>query len=259
MSEPFLKITGLKKHFGDAKVLDGIDLDIERGGVTTVVGKSGTGKSVLLKCIADIIQRDAGVIELEGKPIKQSRRRSKQAGVTFSYMFQNNALFDSLTAMENVALPLLEAGQIKKSEIKDKVVDMLTQLDLAGSINRYPGELSGGMQKRVAFARALITDPELVLFDEPTTGLDPERKFGVFELISEYREKYGFTAILVSHDIPEVFDISDHVAWLDSGLVKFFGDPKELLESTQEDVVEFLNKAKFSPNKSRIPNPGVAL
>lgn len=258
MSDAFLKIAGLKKHFADAKVLDGIDLDIERGRVTTVVGKSGMGKSVLLKCIADIIQRDAGSIELEGKPISQSRRL-KQAGVTFSYMFQNNALFDSLTALDNVALPLLEAGQIKKSEIRDKVVDMLTQLDLANSLDRYPGELSGGMQKRVAFARALITDPQLVLFDEPTTGLDPERKFGIFDLISEYREKYGFTAILVSHDIPEVFDISDHVAWLDSGKVRFFGDPKELLESKQEDVVEFLNKAKFSPTKGRVPNQGVAL
>lgn len=259
MADTFLKITGLKKHFGDSKVLDGIDLNIERGRVTTVVGKSGTGKSVLLKCIADIVQRDAGLIELDGKPISQSRRRSKQAGVAFSYMFQNNALFDSLTAMENVALPLLEAGQIKKADIKEKVVDMLTQLDLADSLDRYPGELSGGMQKRVAFARALITDPQLVLFDEPTTGLDPERKFGIFDLISEYREKYGFTALLVSHDIPEVFDISDHVAWLDSGLVRFFGEPKELLESTQADVVEFLNKAKFSPTKSRVPNPGVAL
>jgi phospholipid/cholesterol/gamma-HCH transport system ATP-binding protein len=259
MSETFLKITGLKKYFGDAKVLDGVDLQIERGRVTTVVGKSGTGKSVLLKCIADIIQADAGTIELNGQPILKSRRRSKQSGVSFSYMFQNNALFDSLTALENVALPLLEAGQLKHGEIREKVVEMLDQLDLAGSVDRYPGELSGGMQKRVAFARALITDPELVLFDEPTTGLDPERKFGIFDLIAEYREKYGFTAVLVSHDIPEVFDISDHVAWLDAGTVKFFGEPEALLESSQEEVVEFLNKAKFSPTEARISKQRVVL
>lgn len=226
MSDVLLQITNLKKHFGSSKVLNGVSLDIQRGQVTTIVGKSGIGKSVLLKCVEGIIESDAGAICLYGKPMHTMRQSSGGGDVVFSYMFQNNSLFDSLTAMENVALPLLETRRMKQAEVKDKVIDILDQMDLADSINRYPGELSGGMQKRVAFARALITDPELVLFDELTTGLDPERKFGIFDLMAEYREKYGFTAVLVSHEIPEVFDISDQVAWLDAESVKFFGVPK---------------------------------
>jgi phospholipid/cholesterol/gamma-HCH transport system ATP-binding protein len=143
-------------------------------------------------------------------------------------MFQNNALFDSLTAFENVALPLREAVGLSAAEVAARVNELLEQLDLAEAGSRYPAELSGGMQKRVALARALVTKPEVVLFDEPTTGLDPERKFGVFDMIADYRERFGFTALLVSHDIPEVFEISDKVAWLDDGKIRFFGDPSGL-------------------------------
>lgn len=248
MANSLLEVRGLRKCFGTTKVLDGIDLDIFQGQVTTIVGKSGMGKSVLLKCLAGILQSDAGEIQHDGKlfePGRQMRSRS----LRFSYMFQNNALFDSLTAFENVSLPLLESGEMKAAEVREKVESLLTQLDLADSLYRYPSELSGGMQKRVAFARALVTDPELVLFDEPTTGLDPERKFGIFDLISEYRERFGFTALLVSHDIPEVFQISDQVAWLDSGQLRFIGTPEELDANSDPSVVEFLNKAKYSPNR----------
>lgn len=247
MENTLLKVRGLRKHFGSVKVLDGIDLDVERGCVTTIVGKSGTGKSVFLKCLAGILEPDAGKIQSEGKPFISGRK--KEGSLRFSYMFQNNALFDSLTAFENVALPLREKSGTDSKEIREKVVSLLEQLDMRDSLNRYPGELSGGMQKRVAFARALVTDPELVLFDEPTTGLDPERKFGIFDLIAEYRERFGFTALLVSHDIPEVFQISDRVAWLEGGKVGFFGTPEEFESDLQAEVVEFLNKAKYSPNR----------
>ena len=244
--DAFLKIRGLKKHFGDNRVLDGIDLDVAAASVTTIIGKSGIGKSVLLKCIANLLQSDAGTIELDGKAISQSRRRANvDGGVTFSYMFQNNALFDSLNAFDNVALPLREATKLKKSEIKERVDAMLAQLDLSNSAGRYPGELSGGMKKRVALGRALITKPQVVLFDEPTTGLDPERKFSVFEMIADYRERFGFTALLVSHDIPEVFEISDQVAWLDEGIIKFFGDPNELNDEAESALAGFLNKANY--------------
>lgn len=246
MDDVFLKIRGLKKHFGENRVLDGIDLDVAQASVTTIIGKSGIGKSVLLKCISHLLASDSGTIELNGKPIAQSRRGSEgEAGVTFSYMFQNNALFDSMTAAENVALPLLEASKLNRSEIREQVDEMLKLLELSDSAERYPGELSGGMKKRVALARALITKPQLVLFDEPTTGLDPERKFGVFEMIADYRERLGFTALLVSHDIPEVFEISDKVAWLDEGLIKFFGPPSELNADAESALSGFLNKANY--------------
>jgi phospholipid/cholesterol/gamma-HCH transport system ATP-binding protein len=250
MDDVFLKIRGLKKHFGENRVLDGIDLDVARSSVTTIIGKSGIGKSVLLKCIANLLAPDAGEIELGGKPIARSRRGSKDTeGVSFSYMFQNNALFDSLTAFENVALPLMEASHLKKAEIRSQVEAMLEHLGLKDSANRYPGELSGGMKKRVALARALITHPQVVLFDEPTTGLDPERKFSVFEMIADYRERFGFTALLVSHDIPEVFEISDRVAWLDEGKIKFFGKPADLNADAQSALSGFLSKANYGRNK----------
>ncbi|WP_269522315.1 ABC transporter ATP-binding protein [Coraliomargarita parva] len=242
----FLKISGLKKHFGEKRVLDGVDLDVARSSVTTIIGKSGIGKSVLLKCIANLITPDGGRIELDGKPIARSRRKVNDAeGIAFSYMFQNNALFDSLTAFENVALPLVESNRLKRGEIRERVQDMLEQLELTDAAHRYPGELSGGMKKRVALARALITNPQLVLFDEPTTGLDPERKFSVFEMIADYRERFDFTALLVSHDIPEVFEISDRVAWLDEGVIKFFGEPSDLNDDAQSALSGFLSKANY--------------
>lgn len=244
--DSFLKIRGLKKHFGDNRVLDGIDLDVEAASVTTIIGKSGIGKSVLLKCIANLLEPDAGSIKLDGQGISKSRRRANSdEGVSFSYMFQNNALFDSLTAFENVALPLREVSKLNKAEIQKRVDKMLAHLELSASADRYPGELSGGMKKRVALGRALITKPQVVLFDEPTTGLDPERKFSVFEMIADYRERFGFTALLVSHDIPEVFEISDRVAWLDEGHIKFFGKPEDLSTDAQSALSGFLSKANY--------------
>ena len=243
--EPFLKITGLKKQFGDKRVLDEVNLQVARSSITTIIGKSGIGKSVLLKCIADLIAPDAGEIELNGHKIAQRCRLKKARTVRFSYMFQNNALFDSMTAAENVALPLFEASDLSKVEIRERVATMLGHLELTDSARRYPGELSGGMKKRVALARALITDPQVVLFDEPTTGLDPERKFNVFAMIADYRERFDFTALLVSHDIPEVFEISDRVAWLDSGVIKFFGAPSELTTNADLALTNFLNMGNF--------------
>jgi phospholipid/cholesterol/gamma-HCH transport system ATP-binding protein len=243
--EANLSIRGLKKHFGANKVLDGVDLDVSDASVTTIIGKSGIGKSVLLKCISGLLEPDAGRIELNGKPMALSRGTAASDSQCFSYMFQNNALFDSLTAYDNIALPLLETTKLNKKEIREKVEAMLEQVELSDSANRYPGELSGGMKKRVALARALVTNPQIVLFDEPTTGLDPERKFGVFEMISDYRERFGFTALLVSHDIPEVFEISDRVAWLDEGIIKFFGKPEDLNAEAESALAGFLNKANY--------------
>lgn len=234
MSAPaqHLQLRGLSKAFGEQVVLDAIDLDIPIGLHTTVIGKSGIGKSVLLKCISGLLEPDAGSIALEGE---------HQGAPECSYMFQQNALFDSMTVAENIALPLREKGKAKKDEIRERVDALLNQTELTAAAHKYPAEISGGMKKRVAFARALVTNPKIILFDEPTTGLDPQRKYGVFEMIRDYRKRFGFTVIMVSHDVPEVFEISDRVAWLDGGKIAFWGSPKELAANTPEPLVPFLN------------------
>lgn len=226
-----LQLRGLSKAFGSQVVLDAIDLDIPLGTHTTVIGKSGIGKSVLLKCIAGLLPPDAGSVSIDGDG----------GAPPCAYMFQQNALFDSLTVAENVALPLREAGKARKAEISRRVSALLEQLDLQASAGKYPAEISGGMQKRVALARALITNPAIILFDEPTTGLDPQRKFSVFEMIRRYRERFGFTVLMVSHDVPEVFAITDQVAWLDAGKIKFWGGPSELMAHTPDDLKPFLD------------------
>lgn len=244
-----INIKGLSKHFGNNVVLDGVDFQISAETITAIIGKSGTGKSVLLKLIAGILEKNSGTIECmkifengEAIPISLDE-------IGFSYMFQNNALFDSMTAFENVALPLVEGdNSLSKLEIKEKVNHLLDQLDLASSSNRYPGELSGGMNKRIAFARALVTEPKVVLFDEPTTGLDPERKFTVFDMIEKYRNQFGFSALLVSHDIPDVYEIADSVAWLDKGKIQFFGKPENIDLIPEISIKEYLKTGRISSN-----------
>ena len=244
-----INIQGLSKHFGDNVVLDGVDLQITSETITAIIGKSGTGKSVLLKLIAGILEKTSGTIEClkvsegdESIPISIEE-------IGFSYMFQNNALFDSMTAFENVALPLVEANNaLPKLKVKEKVHHLLEQLDVASSSNRYPGELSGGMNKRIAFARALITEPKVVLFDEPTTGLDPERKFTVFDMIKKYRKQFGFSALLVSHDIPDVYEVADSVAWLDKGKVQFFGKPENIDLISEVSIKKYLKTGRISSN-----------
>lgn len=237
-------VRGLRKRFGNQVVLDGVDLEVPSNCVTTIVGRSGTGKSVLLKCLVGLIKPDAGDFELHGAA--QDLQTAGQNGVhkrglpRVSFMFQSNALFDSLNVVDNISLPLLEGTSMSRTAVRRRVLTILDKLELKPAGRKFPGELSGGMQKRVALARALVTDPSVVLFDEPTTGLDPERRNAVFAMIAHYRKEFGFTAILVSHDIPEVFYISDHVAWLDQGRIRFFGKPEEMRKSDDDDLRQFL-------------------
>jgi len=237
----FLKIRGLTKAFGDQVVLDKIDLDLPFGSHTTVIGKSGTGKSVLLKCISGLLEADAGSISTS----------DSHGSPPCSYMFQQNALFDSMTVRENIALPLRERDKAGKAEIARRVDELLEQTELTEACSKYPAEISGGMKKRVALARALITSPEIILFDEPTTGLDPQRKYAVFDMIRNYRKQFGFTVAMVSHDVPEVFEISDTVAWLDEGSIKYIGSPKDLLADPPESLQPFLNP-ELSPAQPQI-------
>jgi phospholipid/cholesterol/gamma-HCH transport system ATP-binding protein len=242
MTTAFIQLQDVHKAFDGKSVLSGVDLNIQKGKVTTIIGKSGMGKSVLLKHIIGLLEPDEGTILFEGVPLNQLKGDEKRSmKMKFSYMFQGTALFDSMTVFENIALPLKERRTYSKSEIRRKVEERLKQLDLHDVETVYPAHLSGGMKKRVALARALVTDPEIVLFDEPTTGLDPIRKNAAHSMISDYQKRFGFTAIVVSHEIPDVFYISDRMAMLDEGRIVFEGTPDEIQQCPDPVVQQFIH------------------
>lgn len=244
MDGPILKVRGLTKIFKQQVVLDGLDLDIPANSVTTIIGRSGIGKSVLLKCLANIWPAQAGKMHYGEQVAAIGQHSLRQAfNLNFSYMFQNNALFDSMTASENIALPLRECTKLSTADINDRVQALLETMDLRGCADKYPAELSGGMQKRVALARALIVEPQIVFFDEPTTGLDPERKYTVFNMIAECRKQFKFAAVLVSHDIPEVFQISDRIAWIDRGKIQCVGDREQIYKHSDTVLKNLLTNA----------------
>jgi phospholipid/cholesterol/gamma-HCH transport system ATP-binding protein len=241
MTEPLIQLKDIHKRFGDNAVLKGVNLSIYQGQVTAIIGKSGIGKSVLLKHIIGLIEPDAGEIIFDGQSIRRMPADQRRAlKMKFSYMFQGNALFDSMTVYENVALPLKEKRRMPFPEIDTRVRDKLAQLDLTGIEDRYPSQLSGGMRKRVAMARVLITDPQIVLFDEPTTGLDPIRKNAAHAMISHYQKTFGFTGIMVSHEIPDVFYISQRIAMLEGGRIIFQGGPDEIQEHQDPVIRQFI-------------------
>ncbi len=242
MPELLIQFEDVHKSFGDNAVLKGINLSVYKGQVTTIIGKSGIGKSVLLKHVIGLLAPDTGSILFQGQSLATMNAKKRSAIKSkFSYMFQGTALFDSMTVYENIALPLSERSRLSTAEIKERVKNKLSQLDLFGIEDKYPSQLSGGMKKRVAMARALITDPEIVLFDEPTTGLDPIRKNAAHAMISHYQKTFGFTGIMVSHEIPDVFYISQRIAMLDEGIITFEGSPKEIQNSESPVVQEFIN------------------
>lgn len=229
MKTPLIEFNHVTKRFGEHVVLDGIDLSVHENEITAIIGKSGAGKSVLLKHIIGILSPDEGTIRFNGKPLSgMNRKEWNDCRARISYMFQNNALFDSMTVFDNVALPLRQGMSLGSKETRDRVMSRLEQMDLFEVADNFPAELSGGMQKRVALARALITDPAIVLFDEPTTGQDPVRKNHILGMIARYRKRFGFTAVLISHDIPDIFFISDRILILQEGKLDFQGSWEEL-------------------------------
>lgn len=235
-----LKVENLHKRFGDNVVLAGASLDVPRGSLVAVLGRSGAGKSVLLKCLADILEPDDGVISFDGRALGGSDAKARaEFRRRCSYLFQSNALFDSLTALENVALPLEQTTDLQDREIHARSMEALRQLELDAFWDRHPSQLSGGMQKRLALARAIVTRPELVLFDEPTAGLDPLRRNAVFTMIARYQRQFGFTALVVTHDVPEALVASDRVALLDSGRMCFQGTPADFSTSANSVVRGF--------------------
>lgn len=232
MKTPLIQLVNLSKRFGTQDVLCGVDLSIYQGEILVVIGKSGTGKSVLLKHIIGLVQQDSGQIFVQGELLETlSSAKIKSYQKQLSYMFQENALFDYLTIYDNIALPLIEDPDFIQTRIRGKVFNLIEQLGLVDVENKYPSQLSGGMRKRVALARALITDPKMVLFDEPTAGLDPVRKRKVHSMITEYQKHFGFTAVIVSHDIPNVFKIAQRIAMLEDGRIVFEGSKEDVFES----------------------------
>ncbi len=241
MEIPLVEFRDVTKRFGEKTVLDRMNLKIYENQITTIIGKSGSGKSVLLKHIIGLLRLDEGSILFQGTPLDSMKKAEwEQYRSKVSYLFQGNALFDSMSVYENVALPLKQTTNLKKKEIRNRVMKRIEDLELVEAIDKYPSELSGGMQKRVALARALVTDPKIVLFDEPTTGQDPIRKNVILSMIAHARRKLGFTAVLISHDIPDVFFVSDRIILLWDGKVEFEGTHEDISRLRHPLIDEFL-------------------
>ncbi len=243
-----IRLENIYKTFGTQTVLNGLSLDVPKGAITAVIGPSGEGKSVMLKHIIGLLAPDQGDVRVNGQSIVGlSRSRLNRVREKFAMVFQNAALFDSMTVFENVAFPLEEKTSLKKNEIAERVEKALLEVGLKNINHKYTDELSGGMKKRVGLARALLLEPEIVLFDEPTTGLDPVIRRAIHELIAATQKKFGFTAVIVSHDIPDIFDVADYVAMLYHGRILQFGRPDEIRGSGDPVVRQFISGSLEGP------------
>jgi phospholipid/cholesterol/gamma-HCH transport system ATP-binding protein len=236
-----IRVRGLQKRFGAQAVLRGLDLDIATGEIMVVIGRSGGGKSVLLKHLIGLLRPDAGTVVVDGVEITRLRGRDlDRVRDRYGVVFQGGALFDSMSVYDNVAFPLREKSLLAAGEIHDRVQEKLEQVGLTGMGTKNPAEISGGMRKRVAIARALVTEPEIVFFDEPTTGLDPILVNTIHHLIVELHRKFRFTAVMVSHEIPEIFEIADRVAMLHDGVIVEVGPPDAVRTSANPVVQHFI-------------------
>lgn len=236
-----IRIQRLHKSFGSQPVLRGLDLDIATGEIMVVIGRSGGGKSVLLKHLIGLLRPDAGTVTVDGTEITRLRGGElDRVRERYGVVFQGGALFDSMSVAENVAFPLREKSRLGHAEIRGRVEEKLEQVGLSGMGHKNPAEISGGMRKRVAIARALVIEPEIVFFDEPTTGLDPILVNTIHHLIVELHRKFHFTAVMVSHEIPEIFEIADRVAMLHEGVIVEVGPPDAVRASTNPIVQQFI-------------------
>jgi phospholipid/cholesterol/gamma-HCH transport system ATP-binding protein len=236
-----IEVRELRKRFGRQQVLDGVDLDVPAGKITTIVGPSGSGKTVLLKHLNLLLRPNSGTIIIDGVDVtKLSGRALDAVREKFGMLFQAGALFDSMTVFENVAFPLVEKTRLSREEIAERVHETLHAVGLDGMESKFPSQLSGGMQKRAALARSLVRRPKILMLDEPTTGLDPSRTGAIHDLIRRTQENFQLTAVLVSHDVPAVFQISDRIAFLHNGQTHLNGTVDEVLAADDEVFKRFL-------------------
>src|SRR6187549_60888 len=236
-----LKLVGVTKTLGGQPVLQGIDLLVPEGKLTTIIGRSGGGKSVLLKHMIGLLQPDSGQVWVDGVEISRLHGHAlNEVRKRFAMLFQGAALFDSLTVFENVAFPLRERLRMKGPDVTSRVEEKLEQVGLAGMGHKLPAELSGGMRKRAGLARALVMQPEIILFDEPTTGLDPLMAKSIHDLIVAMQRQFKFTAVMVSHEIPEIFGISDWVAMLKKGRIAEMAPSSEFVKTKDEEIRDFI-------------------
>ena len=236
-----IEVRDLRHRFGRQQVLNGVNLDCPRGRITTIVGPSGCGKTVLLKHLNLLLRPDSGKIVIEGIDVTRVGNAGKdEVRKEFGMLFQAGALFDSMSVFDNVAFPLVENTSMKREEIAVRVREMLANVGLQGMDRKYPSELSGGMQKRAALARALIRNPKILMLDEPTTGLDPTRTGAIHALIRTTQQRFGLTVVMVSHDVPAVFEISDQVAFMNQGRMRLTGTPAEVTVAGDEIFDRFL-------------------
>jgi len=237
-----IEVVNLYKSFNGQEVLRGINLKVEKGQTLALIGGSGKGKSVLLKHIIGLMRPDQGKVVIDNQDISQLRGKAlKRLKNRCGIVFQGGALFDSLTVFDNVAFPLREKTRLKESQIEEIVLNELAQVGLSGAGHKYSAEISGGMKKRVALARCLVMNPEIVLFDEPTTGLDPLIGKAIHKLIQSCHKRLNFTAIIVTHEIPEIFSLVDRAAMLYNGVVIAEGTPEEIQTSKDPVVHQFIH------------------
>jgi phospholipid/cholesterol/gamma-HCH transport system ATP-binding protein len=233
-----IQVENLHKSFNGLEVLRGTSFQVEKGEILALIGRSGYGKSVLLKLIAGLLRPDKGRVLIDGYDIFHLRgRKLEEIRRRFGFLFQSGALFDSLTIFENVAFPLREKTRLMEEEIRKGVLGLLDQVDLRGAEEKYTAQISGGMVKRAALARALVVNPEIMLFDEPTTGLDPIIACSILNLIDSLHKRFGFTGILVTHEIPAVFQFVQKVAMLHEGRILTLASPDQI-QSSQDPVVQ---------------------
>jgi phospholipid/cholesterol/gamma-HCH transport system ATP-binding protein len=235
-------VKSFAKNDGERQViLDHVNFTIPVGKTTVIAGGSGQGKSVTLKLILGLLPVDSGQILVSGVDVTGLRGRDlEQMRTSFGVLFQGAALFDSLSVFENVALPLRERTKKSESEIREQVMAILTQLELVGHEDKFPAQLSGGMRKRVGLARALQLKPAIMLFDEPTTGLDPAMTQDIYDLFARTQAQVGYTAVIVSHDIPKVFRLADQIVVLNQGKTSVFSGPEEMQQSSEPHIRAFV-------------------
>ena len=247
-----IRIEKLEKSFGKQIVLNNLDLNIESGKITVIIGKSGTGKSVLLKTIIGLMKPSSGKIIYDGKDIANMREKDlRKIRMKFGVLFQDAALFDSQNVFYNVAFPVIEHKMAKKKDIKNVVKNALGIVGLESVEEKMPSELSGGMRKRVGLARAIITKPDIVFFDEPTTGLDPIMSRSIGILIKDMQRKFSTTCFVISHDLNLTLSIADTIGVLYEGKIITFEDRDSFLNSDNKLVVDFLKAYQWEKNYER--------